>query len=61
VLGGVDFKGSVDFDLLLYFELFLALLCHFAWFYRFLRRLLAFTIFPLLDDLFELFLIFWVF
>jgi hypothetical protein len=31
-------------------ELFLALLCHFAWFYRFSCLLLAFAVFPLLDD-----------
>ncbi len=32
-------------------ELFLALLCHFAWLYRFSCRLLAFAVFLLLDDL----------
>jgi hypothetical protein len=42
-------------------ELFLALLCHFAWLYRFSCSLLAFAVFPLLDDLLELFLPFWVF
>jgi hypothetical protein len=41
--------------------LFLALFCHFAWFYHFSCRLLAFMIFLLLDDLLELFLAFWVF
>jgi hypothetical protein len=55
VLGGVDFRGSVDF------ELFLALSCHFAWLYRFSCHLLAFTVFLLLDDILELFLAFWVF
>jgi hypothetical protein len=38
------------------FELFFALLCHFAWLYRFSYLLLAFTVFLLLDDLLELFL-----
>jgi hypothetical protein len=42
-------------------ELFLALLYHFAWLCRFSRSLLAFAVFPLLDDLLELFLAFWVF
>jgi hypothetical protein len=42
------------------FELFLALLCHFAWLFRFLCRLLAIAVFLLLDGLFELFLTFWV-
>jgi hypothetical protein len=55
VLGRVDFKGSVDFEILLCFKLFLALLCHFAWFFRFSRLLLAFAIFPLLDDILKLF------
>jgi hypothetical protein len=55
VLGGVDFRGSVDF------ELFLALLCHFAWLCRFSCLLLAFAVFLFLDDLLELFLAFWVF
>jgi hypothetical protein len=56
VLGGVDFRGSFEFyD----FEFFLALLCHFAWLDHFSCLLLAFTIFLLLDDLFELFLTFW--
>jgi hypothetical protein len=40
-------------------ELFLALSCHFAWLCRFSCRLLAFAVFPLLDDLFELFIGFW--
>jgi hypothetical protein len=39
------------------FELFLALLCHFAWFAAFVL-LLALQFFPLLDDLLELFLAF---
>jgi hypothetical protein len=56
VLGGVDFRGSFEF---FDFELFLALLCHFAWLYRFSCRLLAFTVFLLLDDPLELFLAFW--
>jgi hypothetical protein len=42
-------------------KLFLALLCHFVWLYRFPCRLLAFAVFLLLDDLLELFLAFWVF
>jgi hypothetical protein len=50
MLEGVDFRGSVNF------ELFLALLCHFAWLCRFSCRLLAFMVFVLLDDLLELFL-----
>jgi hypothetical protein len=45
VLGGVDFRWSVDFELLPWLELFLALLCHFAWFYHFLHRLVAFVVF----------------
>jgi hypothetical protein len=49
MLEGVDFRGSVNF------ELFLALLCHFAWLCRFSCRLLAFMVFVLLDDLLELF------
>jgi hypothetical protein len=73
VLGGVDFRGvlilrfcaDLSFCLGLSFsyssELFLALLCHFAWLYSFLCRLLGFVIFLLLDDLLELFLAFWVF
>jgi hypothetical protein len=55
VLRGVDFRGSVDF------ELFLALSCHFAWLCRFSSRLLLFAVFLLLDDILELFLTFWVF
>jgi hypothetical protein len=43
------------------FELFLALLCHFAWLCHFSCRLLAFVVFRLLDDPLELFLAFWVF
>jgi hypothetical protein len=58
VLGGVDFRGSVDFEL---FLLFLALLCHFTWLYRFSYLLLAFAVVLLLDDILELFLAFWVF
>jgi hypothetical protein len=56
---GVDFRGSVDFELLLCFELFLALLYHFAWISRFSCPLLAFVVFLLLDDLLELFLACW--
>jgi hypothetical protein len=37
------------------FGLFLALLYHFAWFCRFSCLLLAFVVFPLLDDLLKLF------
>jgi hypothetical protein len=40
-------------------ELFLALLCHFAWLWRFLCPLLAFTIFLLLDDILGFFFAFW--
>jgi hypothetical protein len=74
VLGGVDFRGSDDFELLCHFlaflallsfcvdyELFLAFLCHIAWLCRFLCLQLAFAVFHLLDDLLELFLAFWVF
>jgi hypothetical protein len=50
-----------EFELLPWFEFFLALLCHFAWLCRFSCRLLAFVVFLLLDDLLELFLDFWVF
>jgi hypothetical protein len=42
-------------------ELFLTLICYFAWFCRFSCLLLALTIFLLLDDLLEHFLYFWVF
>jgi hypothetical protein len=42
-------------------ELFLALICHFAWLSCFSRLLLALAVFLLLDDLLELFLAFWVF
>jgi hypothetical protein len=38
------------------FELFLALIYHFAWICRFSYIVLAFTVFLLLDDLLELFL-----
>jgi hypothetical protein len=58
---GVDFRGSVDFELLPWLELFLALSCHFAWFCHFSCLLLAFAVVLLLDDLLELFLPFWVF
>jgi hypothetical protein len=59
VLGGVDFRGSVDFEFLPLLELscsselFLALLYHFAWFYHFLCHLLVFAILLLLDDLLD--------
>jgi hypothetical protein len=43
------------------FELFLALLCHFALLYRFYYLLFAFAVFLLLDDLLEFFFTFWVF
>jgi hypothetical protein len=43
------------------FELFLALLCYFAWLCRFSCLLLTFVIFLLLDVLLELFLAFLVF
>jgi hypothetical protein len=39
-------------------ELFLALSCYFAWLCRISCLLLAFTVFPLLDDILELFLVF---
>jgi hypothetical protein len=42
-------------------ELFLTLPCHFAWLCRFSCLLLAFAVYLLLDDLLELFLVFWVF
>jgi hypothetical protein len=48
-------RGSVDFELFCSSELFLALLCYFAWLCRFSCHLLAFTVFLLLDDLLELF------
>jgi hypothetical protein len=43
------------------FELFLALLCYFAWLCCFSCCLLAFAVFLLLDDILEFFLAFWVF
>jgi hypothetical protein len=58
VLGGFDFKGSFEF---FDFELFLVLLYHFAWLCRFSCLLLDFVVFPLLDDLLQLFLAFLVF
>jgi hypothetical protein len=58
---GVDFRGSVDFELFPWLELFLALSCHFAWFCHFSCLLLAFAVVLLLDDLLQLFLAFWVF
>jgi hypothetical protein len=58
VFRGVDFRGSVEFS---DFELFLALICHFAWLCRFSCLLLAFAVSLLLDDLLELFLTFLVF
>jgi hypothetical protein len=61
VLGGVDFRGSVDLELLPWLELFLALLCHFAWLCRFSCRLLTFMVLLLPNDLLELFMVFWVF
>jgi hypothetical protein len=62
ISGGVLILSfCADFELLPWFELFLALLCHFAWFCRFLCRLLAFAVFLLQDDLLKLFLAFWVF
>jgi hypothetical protein len=41
-----------------YFDLFLALIYHFAWLCRFSCLLLAFAVFHLLDDLLELLLAF---
>jgi hypothetical protein len=58
VLGGVDFRGSVDFELFYSSELFLSLLCHFAWLYRFSRLLLALVVFLLLNHHLELFSLF---
>jgi hypothetical protein len=58
VLCGVDFRGSVNFELLPWLELFLVLLYHFVWLCRFSCHLLAFTVFLFLDDLFKLFLAF---
>jgi hypothetical protein len=49
VLGGVDFKRSVDFELFLLF----------SWFCRFSCLLLAFAVFLLLDNLLDLFVGFW--
>jgi hypothetical protein len=48
----------IEFELFCSSELILALLCHFAWLYHFSCRFLAFTIFHLLDDLLEHFLLF---
>jgi hypothetical protein len=45
----------VDFEFFCSSELFLALICHFAWLCRFSCLLLGFAMFPLLDDLLELF------
>jgi hypothetical protein len=42
-------------------EIFLTLSCHFAYLCHFSCLLLVFVIFLLLDDLLELFLVFWVF
>jgi hypothetical protein len=47
-------RGSVNFELLLWFWVFLL----FSWFCRFSCLLLAFTVFLLLDNLLELFLAF---
>jgi hypothetical protein len=58
---GIDFRGVLILSFSFSSELFLPLLCHFAWLCRFLCHLLAFTIFLLLDDLLELFLVFLVF
>jgi hypothetical protein len=65
---GVDFRGECGFyafvlilSLSCSSELFLALLCHFAWLCHFSYRLLTFAVFLLLNDLLKLFLAFWVF
>jgi hypothetical protein len=71
---GSWFRGSIDFVLLCSFwafalslrfscssELFLTLICHFAWLYHFSCLVLAFAVFLLLDDLLELLLALWVF
>jgi hypothetical protein len=73
-LGGVDFRGSVNFELLLLLsasvlilsfpylsELFLALFVILLVFAAFLALCWLLWFFPLLDDLLELLLAFWVF
>jgi hypothetical protein len=52
-------RGSVDAFALV--RAFLAFLCHFAWLYLFLCRLLAFAVFILLDDILDIFLAFCIF
>jgi predicted membrane metal-binding protein len=47
VLGGVDFRGVLILSFCVEFELFLALLCHFAWLCRFSCLVLAFAVFLL--------------
>jgi hypothetical protein len=60
VLGGVRFRWSFwVFWAFCAFELFLALLCHFGFVCHFLCLLLVLRLFPLLDDLLELFVGFW--
>jgi hypothetical protein len=62
ISGGVlNLSFCADFEILPWFELFLALPCHFAWLWRFSCLVLAFAVFFLLDDLLELFLAFLVF
>jgi hypothetical protein len=60
-LGRVDFRGSVDFEFLLWFGAFLALLSHFAWLCHFSSLLHTFVFFLLLNDILELFIGFFVF
>jgi hypothetical protein len=50
--------GGVNFELLCWFWVFLTLLYHFAWLYRFSCLLLAFAVFLLLDDLLSFFWLF---
>jgi hypothetical protein len=54
-------RVSVDFELFLLFWAFLSSFYHFAWLCRFYCLLLAFVVVLFLDDLFELFLAFWIF
>jgi hypothetical protein len=61
VLGGVDFRESVDFELLPWLEPFLAFFVILLGFAAFICLLLAFVTVLLLDDLLELCWAFWVF
>jgi hypothetical protein len=53
--------GVLTLSFCVNFDLFLSLICHFAWLCHFSCLVLAFVGFLLLDDLCELFLAFWVF